>query len=515
MGESFYITTPIYYVNDVPHIGHAYTTVAADVAARYHRLKGDDTYFLTGTDEHGGKVAATAAEHDMEPQAWTDHISQRFREVWPRLAISNDDFIRTTEERHTRPAQAFLQRLYDRGEIYEGSYEGPYCLSCEAFYKESELIDGSNCPVHKRPVERLKEQNYFFRLSAQADWLLNEYYARTPPPVQPASRMNECISFINSGLQDISISRPSLEWGIPVPWNDRHVVYVWIEALQNYITALGWPDGELFSRYWPAVHLVGKEIVRFHAVIWPAMLHAAGIEPPRLVFGHGWITVGGEKMSKTNLTGIHPFELIDTFGVDAYRYYFMRELAFGQDGNFSWESMVARYNAELANGIGNLASRIVAMIGSYYGGAVPEPLGAQTDAERELAGVAVGAAGDYSGAMDALAFHNALEAVDRIVRRANGYIVETAPWVLAKDEAQRDRLGRVLYSAAETLRVLAVLLSPFMPGACERLWSMLGIPEPLDAQRLPEAAAWGGLKPGVSTTKGEGLFPRIDDAAAG
>ncbi|HVL90695.1 MAG TPA: methionine--tRNA ligase [Actinomycetota bacterium] len=509
MGETFYITTPIYYVNDVPHIGHAYTTVAADVAARYHRLKGEDTYFLTGTDEHGGKVAATAAEKGMEPQAWTDQISQRFREVWPRLDISNDDFIRTTEERHIKPVQAFLQHLYDKGEIYEGEYEGPYCQSCEAFYKESELVDGG-CPVHKRPVERLKERNYFFRLSAHAGWLLNEYYAQNPCPVQPDSRLNECVSFIKSGLQDVSISRPSLEWGIPLPWNPEHVIYVWIEALQNYITALGYPDGDKFKRYWPAVHLVGKEIVRFHAVIWPAMLHAAGVEPPKMIFGHGWLLVGGEKMSKTNLTGIHPFELVDAFGVDAYRYYFLREVAFGQDGNFSWESMEARYTSELANGIGNLASRVVAMIGAYFDAAVPAPSAPETDQDATLREVCEASVRDYTTAMDALAFHQALEAVDKIVRRANGYIVETAPWVIAKDPTQRDRLARVLFSSAETLRILAVLLSPFMPGACERLWGMLGSSSPLSHQVLPAAGEWGGLRPGSATHKGESLFPRLE-----
>ncbi|MHB8511746.1 MAG: methionine--tRNA ligase [Actinomycetota bacterium] len=504
MSQSFYVTTPIYYVNDVPHIGHAYTTVAADVAARFHRLIGDDVYFLTGTDEHGGKVADKARENDMEPQAWTDHISQRFRELWPSLDISNDDFIRTTEERHRIPVQAFMQTLYDKGEIYEGEYEGPYCQSCEQFYKESELIDGC-CPIHKRPVLQLKEKNFFFRLSAHADWLLNEYYARTPAPVQPESRLNECISLINQGLQDISISRPSLEWGIPVPWEQTHVIYVWIEALQNYITALGYPDGPLFHRFWPGVHLVGKEIVRFHAVIWPAMLHAAGVEPPALVFGHGWLLVGGEKMSKTNLTGIHPKELTDHFGVDAYRYYFMREVAFGQDGNFSWESMSARYNSELANGIGNLASRVIAMIASYFDGKIPAPQGDATSAEHELSSTVADAVREYESAMRLFAFHNGIEAVDKIVRRANGYIVETAPWVIAKDESQRERLARVLWSAAEMVRVIGVLLSPVMPAACTKLLSMLGIDQAPSS--LPN---WGELEPGLQVRRAEPLFPRLN-----
>ncbi|TMK20277.1 MAG: methionine--tRNA ligase, partial [Actinobacteria bacterium] len=294
MSDPFYITTPIYYVNDVPHIGHAYTTVAADAAARYHRLRGDRTYFLTGTDEHGQKVERAAREHGMDPKAWTDQMIPRWTSVWSNLEISYDDFIRTTEERHATPVKAFVQALYDKDEIYEGVYEGPYCVACEQFYLESELIDGK-CPVHGIPIERLKETNYFFRQSAQAEWLLNDYYARTPAPVRPEARLNEVIGLVRGGLQDLSLSRPSLEWGIPLPWEPSHVIYVWIEALQNYITALGYPDGELFKTFWPAVHFVGKDILRFHAVTWPAMLHAAGAEPPRLVFAHGWLLVKGEK----------------------------------------------------------------------------------------------------------------------------------------------------------------------------------------------------------------------------
>ncbi len=378
-----------------------------------------------------------------------------WKKVWSRLQISNDDFIRTTEERHEGPAKAFLQHLYDSGEIYAGEYEGPYCVACEQFYAESELIDG-NCPIHGRPVERLKEENYFFRLSKQADWLLGDYYARTPPAVRPEARLNEVIGHVRGGLQDISVSRPSLEWGIPVPWDPKHVIYVWIEALQNYITALGYPDGELFKTFWPGTHLIGKDILRFHAVIWPAMLHAAGEEPPSTVFAHGWLLVRGEKMSKTKLTGIHPDQLLDVFGVDAYRYYFLREIAFGQDGNFSWESMVARYNADLANGLGNLASRVLSMIVSYYDGVVPEPgpAAGQEGLERAVAD----ALPSYLEAMDAFAFHEAIDAAFGIVREANGFIVAAAPWKMAKDPAQRPQLGTVLWSAAEALRVLALLL---------------------------------------------------------
>jgi len=509
MSDPFYVTTPIYYVNDVPHIGHAYTTVAADVAARYHRLRGDPTYFLTGTDEHGQKVERAAREHGKDPQAWTDAMIPSWRSVWTNLDIAYDDFIRTTEERHETPVKAFVKNLYERGEIYEGVYEGPYCVACEQFYLESELVDG-RCPVHGIPVERLKETNYFFRQSAHADWLLNDYYARTPMPVRPEARLNEVIGLVRQGLQDVSVSRPSLEWGIPLPWEPSHVIYVWIEALQNYITALGYPAGALFRTFWPAVHFVGKDILRFHAVTWPAMLHAAGEEPPREVFAHGWLLVRGEKMSKTKLTGIHPDELLATFGVDAYRYYFMREIAFGQDGSFSWESMVARYNADLANGLGNLASRVLTMIVSYFDGVVPDPGpdAGQGSLERAVAAALPG----YRQGMESFAFHEALEAAFGIVREANGFIVTTAPWNLAKDPAQRAKLGTVLWASAEALRAMAVLLSPVMPRACGTLWEQLGIAEPLRAVRL-DAAAWGGLKPGTRVSKGDALFPRVTELA--
>jgi methionyl-tRNA synthetase len=506
VSEPFYVTTPIYYVNDVPHIGHAYTTVAADVATRYHRLRGDDAYLLTGTDEHGQKVERTAQENGVDPQSWVDSMIPRWKQVWERLGISYDDFIRTTEVRHAERVARFVQQLYDQGDIYLGRYEGPYCVACEAFYLESELVDGL-CPIHKRPVERVTEENYFFALSKYGDWLLHEYYARDPAPVQPAERLNEVVGFVSQGLQDISMSRAAVEWGIPIPWDPKHVIYVWIEALQNYITALGYPDGEKFGRYWPGVHLVGKDILRFHAVIWPAMLHAAGVEPPRTVFAHGWLLVGGEKMSKTKLTGIHPNELLDVFGADAYRYYFMREIAFGQDGSFSWESMVARYNADLANDFGNLASRVLAMITSYFDGLVPEPAG-RADA---LAASAESAVHRYRAGMDAFDFAGGVGGAWEIVRAANRYVVETAPWELNK-AGDKAALATALWSAAECLRLSAILLAPVMPLACERLWSQLGIGRPLASMRLTEDARWGGLDAGVKVTKGDALFPRIESA---
>lgn len=507
MNGTFYVTTPIYYVNDVPHIGHAYTTIAADVAARFHRLRGDEVFFLTGTDEHGQKILKAAEDRGLGPQEHVDAIVPTWKALWERLEISNDDFIRTTEERHTTRVQEFWQRLYDAGDVYLDTYEGPYCVACEDFYTAEQLVDGK-CPVHDRPVESLKEENYFFRLTKYKDWLIDEYYARAPSPVQPQARLNEIANFAREH-RDVSISRSTVSWGIPLPWDPSHVIYVWLDALLNYITALGYPDGERFKTFWPGVNFVGKDILRFHAVIWPAMLHAAGIDPPETVFAHGWLLVGGEKMSKTKLTGIHPDEIIATFGVDGFRYYLLREITFGQDGSFSWESLAARYNAELANGIGNLASRVLALIESSFGGLVPEP-GRELDGEREVRATVGRAIDAYQDALERYAFGEALDAVDQIVRKANGYLVETAPWKLAREPGNEARVAAVLYTAAETLRILAVLLSPFIPGAAARLWASLGVEQALAAQRLPVAARWGGLAPGSRVHKGEPLFPRVD-----
>ncbi len=510
MGRPFYITTPIYYPNDVPHIGHGYTTVAADFLARYHRLKGDDVMFLTGTDEHGQKLARTAEAAGQTPQEYVDAMEPKWREVWERLEISNDDYIRTTEDRHTAAVTTLLQAVHDNGrdDIYLGTYEGLYCVSCEAYYTEDELDENGLCPIHHRPVESMQEENYFFRLSAYADALL-ERYTSHPETLQPETRRNEVLSLIKQGLRDFSISRTSFDWGIPIPWDPKHVTYVWFDALTNYITAAGYgTDDEKFNTYWPAIHLIGKDIIRFHAVYWPAMLMAGGVEPPHLVFAHGFLTVGGEKMSKTNLTGIHPFQLVDLVGVDAYRYFFMREIQFGQDGNFSQEALEERYTADLANGLGNLVSRVLAMIETNFDGKVP---GADPAAEAgDLPALVEDVARRYDDAMERLAPTQALNAVWEIVDRANGYLVDRAPWALAKDDSKRDELAGVLAASAEVLRVLAVLISPIMPDAAARLWTQLGIEEPLADQRLPEAAVWGGLKPGTQTKRGESLFPRLD-----
>lgn len=509
--DVFYITTPIYYPNDVPHIGHAYTSVAADFIARYHRLRGDEVFHLTGVDEHGLKLQRAAEAAGLDPQAWVDDMDPKWREVWARLDIAYDDYIRTTEERHRAAVTKLLQAVYDNGrdDIYRGTYEGLYCVSCEAYYVEDDLVDRELCPIHERPVELLQEENYFFRLSAYQDRLL-EHYERLPDAVQPDTRRNEVLSVIRGGLRDFSISRTTFDWGFPLPWDGDHICYVWFDALTNYLTAAGYvADPARFDRTWPAtIHLMSKDILRFHAIYWPAMLMAGGVEPPTQVWSHGYLTVGGKKMSKTNLTGIHPFELIDHFGTDSYRYYFMREMRFGEDGNFSWESMTERHNADLANGLGNLASRVLAMLGSYFDGVVPVPV--VEASAGDLPEVIADAVRRYDEHMLAVQLQPALTAVWDIVDRANGYLVEQAPWKLAKDDANRDELASVLYASAELLRILAILIQPIMPGAAERLWEQLGIQEPLAHQHLPASVTWGQLAPGTRTTKGGALFPRLD-----
>ena len=518
--SSFYITTPIFYVNDVPHIGHAYTEVAADVLARWHRQAGDDTWLLTGTDEHGQKILRTATANGATPQEWADRlVAEGWKPLLETIDIANDDFIRTTDERHEKNVQVFLQRLYDDGYIYAGEYEALYCVGCEEFKPASEIVDGTGeyegqkvCAIHSIPLELLQEKNYFFRMSEFADRLLALYDER-PDFVQPESARNEVVSFVRQGLADLSISRSTFDWGIKVPWDHDHVVYVWFDALLNYITAIGYGQDEAeFERRWPAVHIVGKDILRFHAVIWPAMLMAAGLKVPRRIYGHGWLLVGGEKMSKSKLTGIAPTQITETFGSDAFRYYFMRAINFGQDGSFSWEDLAARYHAELANGFGNLASRVIAMVTRYFEGIVPPP-GPYAAADETVQEVVKRAAAEADGAIQRLAIHDALSAVWAIVEELNGYITLQEPWALAKDESKRERLGTVLYTAAEGLRALAVLLSPVIPVATGKLWEALGA-EPqlgdLTAQPIRDAGRWGQLQAGTEVNGLAALFPRID-----
>ncbi len=520
--SSFFIATPIFYVNDVPHIGHGYTEVAADVLARWNRQNGRDTWLLTGTDEHGQKILRTAMANGVEPKAWADRlVEQAWLPLLDTLNIANDDFIRTTDERHQIAVQKFLSLLHDNGFIYQGDYEGFYCVGCEEYKQPGDLVDGEGefdgqkvCPVHGRPVEVLKETNYFFTLSQFQEQLL-ELYRSQPDFIQPESVRNEIVAFVTRGLDDLSISRAQLDWGIRFPWDEKHVTYVWFEALLNYITATGWGvDDEQFQRRWPAVQLVGKDIARFHAVIWPAMLMAAGLEPPRRVFAHGWLLVGGEKMSKSKLTGIAPSQITDVFGADAFRYYFLRAITFGSDGSFSWEDLSARYEAELANGFGNLASRVISMINRYFEGTIPEvDSGALGDAQTHIHQVMATQTARANEAMDRFMIHEALAAIWVIVDELNGYLTEQEPWSLAKDDSQRARLAAVLYTAADGLRSLAVLLSPVMPTSCGLLWQALGASESvggLHDQLLSEAGQAGGLPSGHRVGELAPLFPRIE-----
>ncbi|MGC0423103.1 methionine--tRNA ligase [Embleya sp. AB8] len=522
--KAFYVTTPIYYVNDAPHLGHAYTTVAGDVLTRWHRQRGEKVWFLTGTDEHGQKIMRTAEANGVTPQEWCDKlVTEAWKPLWEHLEIANDDFIRTTEKRHTARVQEFVQDLFDKGEIYKGGYEGPYCVACEEYKAPGDLLDGEDgqklCPIHKRPVEMLKEENYFFKLSEYGPRLL-EFYEANPDFIQPASARNEVLQFVRQGLQDLSISRSTFDWGIPVPWDPKHVIYVWIDALLNYATAVGYgADQDKFESTFPAdVHLVGKDILRFHAVIWPAMLMANSLPVPGRVFANGWLMVGGEKMSKSNLTGISPQQLTDHFGVDAYRYYFLRAIQFGQDGSFSWEDFAARYTSELANDFGNLASRVAAMVGKYFDGALPAA-GADGDAEAALHSALIETVSVADDRVRALDFQAGLDAVFAYVKLVNGYITEQEPWKVAKDDSPegRARLASILYTSAESLRALAVLLNPVMPATAQKLWDSLGA-EPhlgaLDAQHVQDAGRWGQLPAGATVTKGAVLFPRLEEKKA-
>jgi methionyl-tRNA synthetase len=495
-----FLTTPIYYVNDAPHVGHAYTTVIADAVARWHRLHGEDVRLLTGTDEHGLKVQRAAEAHGVSPKEWADRTSARFREVWDRLDISYDDFIRTTEPRHHAAVQQLLQTVYDNGHIEKGVYEGLYCVACEAYYVEDDLVDGL-CPVHGRPVEQVREENYFFKLSRFEQPLL-DWYAAHPDFVQPEGKRNEALGFIRQGLQDFSISRTSITWGVPIPWDEGHVTYVWYDALINYATAVGLgSDPEEFATWWPAVHhLIGKDILRFHCVYWPAMLLAAGIEPPHQISVHGYLLVGGEKMSKTRLNQIAPDDLVADFGVDGFRYHFLRDTPFGPDGDFSYEGVVARYNSDLANNLGNLLARVATVVGSKCGGVGPAPR-----PDSPLAAVAAeayeAAARAWAGVQPSIA----LDATWRIIRETNALLEANEPWKAEPGPA----VDAVLGDALEALRLVAILASPAVPSTSREIWRRIGLDGAPDDQRLPAAAAWGGYPGGLTVVKGDSLFPRI------
>lgn len=507
-GKVFYLTTPIYYVNAAPHLGHAYTTIVGDALCRYRRLAGEEVYFLTGTDEHGDKIAQAAARAGETPQAYADRIASAFRETWARLGITNDDFIRTTEARHKKIVQQILQQLYDSGEIYFGEYGGRYCYGCERFYTEKELVDGV-CPDHRVAPAFIKEQNYFFRMSRYQEWLVR-YIKEHPDLIRPERYRNEVLGFLQDPLEDLCISRPKarLHWGIPLPFDDNYVTYVWFDALINYASALGFPDGELYKKFWPHVqHLIGKDILKPHGVYWPCMLKAAGIPIYQHLNVHGYWGLGGGKMSKSVGNVVEALQLADTYGSDAFRYFVLREMPFGLDADFSEEALVARLNAELANDLGNLVSRAITMIVNFARGVVPRPE-TEEDSDRQVREALARCLDDVRAAMDEFAFQQALVAIWGFIGSVNRYIDTQAPWAMAKDPAKAERLRTVLYTLAESLRALSVLLAPFLPQAAAAIARQIGQEEV--APSLSTLERWWGIPAGTRVQKGPALFPRME-----
>lgn len=509
MGKPFYITTPIYYPSAKLHIGHAYCTTIADAVARYHRLAGDDVMFLTGSDEHGQKIQRKAEEMGVTPIQYVDEIVASFQNLWKMLNISNDDFIRTTQERHHKVVQEIFRKIYEKGDIYKDKYEGLYCTPCESYWLERQLVDGK-CPDCGRPVETVQEESYFFRMSKYQDRLL-QFIEENPDFIQPTSRRNEMINFIKSGLEDLCISRTTFDWGIPVPLDEKHVVYVWFDALTNYLTAAGYlDDPEKFNHFWPAdVHLVGKEIVRFHSIIWPIILMALDLPLPKKVYGHGWLVVEGDKMSKSKGNVVDPVGLIEEFGADAIRYFLLREIKLGMDGNFSRDALIHRINADLANDLGNLLHRTLNMIDRFNGGVVYRSREADIY-DKDLVDMAGITINGFCSSMDEMDISAAIKYVWNFIARANKYIDETMPWALAKDPEKKERLNMVLYNLFESLRKISIMIAPFMPNTAPKIWAQLGLGDDFDSVRLTEFDQWTVTEDGHKVGKPEALFPRIE-----